>query len=1060
MATLTMSARIDHEEEARIEKLDQEQAASGCAADIVFVFPIEDEETLKAANKAAMEAVHAQTGLKAHLAKLTGNTAENLSKGHADDISDLTARNEQRAETITKMRTVGLTVVKQKTRDGKKMLVKVTAPLRRLEKEAQRLGIEMRLKEEFNDPDRPDVSTYRDFDVADRDDFQRKEGRLFSTLERQRLIFSILEGPQFEGCAQLDLDGLVNEKIFSLYTAIHNDKERQDLLAYWASWSSFRLWPCKLYGKSSRIWPDLGAIEQPLNMVRDYFGEKVTLYFAWMEHYTLALLALSLCAILQAFVSSAGDTGNIVATVVYCGVVAIWSTVYSESWKRYNAELAYTWDVQDFEEEEQPRPEFLRAYYEGRYRGKEFGGKGAMTKQHGFYGSDGAFIKHSDGEVQITFSTSVRHRVYAFLTAPGLLVAVACTSSGSLALLTARMIWSISIDVKRDSPFFSQNGALVASILNVLWIQIMNNFYRKLARTLNDLENFRTETEYNDLLILKTFFFQFFNSYLSCFYVAFIKGNNVSLFAAFGSTDKVTGKTFADMCGKRVYAASGLIAQPWLNADPLCANGTVNVLNPDDAIPDNCNMILQGTDCMDDLNTLMFSYTFIKYLYDLPLQLFIPWFTGFINTYLLEKQMKKKKSEAGDVEMVKQDAAPLPPAVGKFHEKLETELAEPAYGGTFAEFNTKVLQFGYIALFSAAFPLGALASAIANAIELRIDALKLFEVRRPRYVGAEDIGSWQRVVEALGWVALFVNVALLAFTSFKLRDNILIPIVGNGTNCESPAEMSANFGLSSYNYTTSWSSLYESGFGERFDPITQGVSYASRCTRNVAECYDFVGGKPYLPAFLSYQSTFTYPDDLDRNYTVTFLGLGQFAGNKGSGAPSWYNRFLDLTHIDPDNVPTLNRSVLPSDPPGTLWQLLPIESSTTVPYSEAICQNVPYGIGDAAVPNYLYDVSHCNICASWMREVSVARLIFLMIVEHLLLFLKVFLALAIPDKPKWVVRAEARADFAKETIRKKGSIHVLSTEENAAFIQAKKQVFDSIVDDDPVAPSGSVTGRI
>ena len=67
----------------------------------------------------------------------------------------------------------------------------------------------MRLKEDFNDPDRPEVATYRDFDTADRDDFQRKEGRLFSTLERQRIIFSILEGPRFEGCAQLDLDLLV-----------------------------------------------------------------------------------------------------------------------------------------------------------------------------------------------------------------------------------------------------------------------------------------------------------------------------------------------------------------------------------------------------------------------------------------------------------------------------------------------------------------------------------------------------------------------------------------------------------------------------------------------------------------------------------------------------------------------------------------------------------------------------------------------------------------------------------------------------------------------------------
>ena len=130
--------------------------------------------------------------------------------------------------------------------------------------------------------------------------------------------------------------------------------------------------------------------------------------------------------------------------------------------------------MQDFEEEEQPRPEYLRAYHEGRYRGVEFGGTGAMTKENGFYGSDGSFIKHNDANPQVTFSMHVRHVVYATKTIPGLLVAVAITSSGSLALLTLRMIWSISVDVKNDSPWFSQNGALVASILNAIWIQIMN----------------------------------------------------------------------------------------------------------------------------------------------------------------------------------------------------------------------------------------------------------------------------------------------------------------------------------------------------------------------------------------------------------------------------------------------------------------------------------------------------------------------------------------------------------------------------------------------------------
>eukprot|EP00966_Prymnesium_polylepis_P107952 2500060-Prymnesium_polylepis.1 len=158
---LTMSARIDHEEEARVEKLDVESAAAGLSADIVFVYPIEDDDTLKEENRLALENAKNDTGLKASCAKFFGGGAESMEKEQEEQLNELNTRNENRADTIVKMRTVGLTVVKQKTRDGKKMLCKVTAQMKRLEKEAQRLGIEMRLKEDFNDPDRPDVPTGR-----------------------------------------------------------------------------------------------------------------------------------------------------------------------------------------------------------------------------------------------------------------------------------------------------------------------------------------------------------------------------------------------------------------------------------------------------------------------------------------------------------------------------------------------------------------------------------------------------------------------------------------------------------------------------------------------------------------------------------------------------------------------------------------------------------------------------------------------------------------------------------------------------------------------------------
>ena len=54
----------------------------------------------------------------------------------------------------------------------------------------------------------------------------------------------------------------------------------------------------------------------------------------------------------------------------------------------------------------------------------------------------------------------------------------------------------------------------------------------QVAVFLNDFTNFRTETEYEDALIIKTFCFQFFNSYTALFYIAFVKSLGPSLFNA------------------------------------------------------------------------------------------------------------------------------------------------------------------------------------------------------------------------------------------------------------------------------------------------------------------------------------------------------------------------------------------------------------------------------------------------------------------------------------------------------------------------------------------------
>merc|ERR1712070_682358 len=83
------------------------------------------------------------------------------------------------------------------------------------------------------------------------------------------------------------------------------------------------------------------------------------------------------------------------------------------------------------------------------------------------------------------------------------------------------------------------------------------------------------------------------------------------------------------------------------------------------------------------------------------------------------------------------------------------------------------IQFGYVTMFSAAFPLAPILALINNVIELRTDALKMLSLtRRPEYERAENIGSWKDVLELLSFLCVMTNVGILGFASDGLADFI------------------------------------------------------------------------------------------------------------------------------------------------------------------------------------------------------------------------------------------------------------------------------------------------
>ncbi|XP_061424139.1 anoctamin-7 isoform X1 [Lethenteron reissneri] len=86
--------------------------------------------------------------------------------------------------------------------------------------------------------------------------------------------------------------------------------------------------------------------------------------------------------------------------------------------------------------------------------------------------------------------------------------------------------------------------------------------------------------------------------------------------------------------------------------------------------------------------------------------------------------------------------------------------------GLFEEYLEMVLQFGFITIFVAAFPLAPLFALLNNWVELRLDAQKFVcEYRRPVAERAQDIGVWFNILDALVNISVIINAFLIAFTS-------------------------------------------------------------------------------------------------------------------------------------------------------------------------------------------------------------------------------------------------------------------------------------------------------
>ncbi|NXB99851.1 ANO8 protein, partial [Orthonyx spaldingii] len=128
---------------------------------------------------------------------------------------------------------------------------------------------------------------------------------------------------------------------------------------------------------------------------------------------------------------------------------------------------------------------------------------------------------------------------------------------------------------------------------------------------------------------------------------------------------------------------------------------------------------------------------------------------------------RRREEEEGEEEGRKRNRASwIDPPEEDYSTQLtqaEVESCMKKYEDTFQDYQEMFIQFGYVVLFSSAFPLAAMCALVNNIIEIRSDAFKLCTgLQRPFGQRVESIGQWQKVMEAMGVLAIVVNCYLIA----------------------------------------------------------------------------------------------------------------------------------------------------------------------------------------------------------------------------------------------------------------------------------------------------------
>ncbi|XP_064213995.1 anoctamin-5 isoform X3 [Tribolium castaneum] len=360
--------------------------------------------------------------------------------------------------------------------------------------------------------------------------------RSITNAEKGLIIYKVLARNAYgEEKQECGIRKLINMNVFESAFPIHD-----------GPWKWTEEGPLNDRQLLDKYWSNLRCFykQQPLDLIHKYYGPETSFYFAWLGYYNMMLIPASalgiFCFILGVLsfedIFTARSKEVCESSIMLCPrchfknckfeplknsclhahliyvidnplvitfacLMSIWSTFFLELWRRKEAMLQIRWNLRAIEADCSMRPQFE-----------------AKARHYKISKITGNLEPYMPKKVQCLRFT---------LSGAAILFLMLLMLLGMFGIMVYVKTVSALLTISTEQHILTINPGLVASttgsFLSLCFILIFELLYERIATWLTDLENPRTQVDYDNSYTYKSYALAFVNNYAVIFYIAFVK---------------------------------------------------------------------------------------------------------------------------------------------------------------------------------------------------------------------------------------------------------------------------------------------------------------------------------------------------------------------------------------------------------------------------------------------------------------------------------------------------------------------------------------------------------